>query len=554
MNKDVIYIEPEDDITDIISKLENSKEKIVALVPPKKAGVLRSVVNIKLIIKAASGANKTVVFVTTDPSIIKIAAMVQTPVTKDLQTAPVIPSSENISESENIEISAPAAEEQEEASADDSSEKSDIQSPEPKAKNREEKEEKPFTKDKKSSKKLPKWLQWFKDHKKLSIICGCALIVIIIILIWALVIAPAVTISVTIKTSNSNFSENVSLVSDIKSENSEEGTFFYDTKKKESKQEVTFTATGSKNVGEKAAGKVVVYAYFKEAGSVSIDTNSTFTYQNRTYVATASDTLSWDYNGNESCINRFDPSIATYGCLRETSIPVIAAEPGSNYNLSPSTNGWSTNVPNAGARTDEPIAGGTDNIVTVVTEEDIKKAQESFKTTGHTKESFLDEISEDETLLVVTQSYKETTSDPVASPAIGEEVKSGVTPKLTVTATQSVFVLDKTKVEEFISKKAKLGEDQKIYSIKDPFIENLSEKESGFTGKLKTTFKSGSKVTENDILENVKGKKVGEVKAILSSISGVVKDNTKIETSYFWVSTVPNDPNKITINLEIKED
>ena len=39
MNKDTIYIEPEDDITDIITKIENSKEKIVALVPPKKAGV-----------------------------------------------------------------------------------------------------------------------------------------------------------------------------------------------------------------------------------------------------------------------------------------------------------------------------------------------------------------------------------------------------------------------------------------------------------------------------------------------------------------------------------
>ena len=56
MNKDVIYIEPEDDITDIISKIENSKEKIVALVPPKKTGILRSIVNIKLITK--SGNNR----------------------------------------------------------------------------------------------------------------------------------------------------------------------------------------------------------------------------------------------------------------------------------------------------------------------------------------------------------------------------------------------------------------------------------------------------------------------------------------------------------------
>ena len=94
MNKDVIYIEPEDDITDIITKIENSKEKIVALVPPKKAGVFRSVVNIKLITKAGKAAEKTIVLVTTDPSIVKLAAATKLPVTKDLQTAPAVPTVE----------------------------------------------------------------------------------------------------------------------------------------------------------------------------------------------------------------------------------------------------------------------------------------------------------------------------------------------------------------------------------------------------------------------------------------------------------------------------
>ena len=104
MNKDVIYIEPEDDITDIITKLENSKEKIVALVPPKKAGVFRSIVNIKLIAKAGASAGKTVVLVTTDPSIVKLAAATRLPVTKNLQTAPVIPeSTEGEEEAESTE-------------------------------------------------------------------------------------------------------------------------------------------------------------------------------------------------------------------------------------------------------------------------------------------------------------------------------------------------------------------------------------------------------------------------------------------------------------------
>ena len=49
MNKDVIYIDVEDDITAIISKVKASKEKIVALVPPKRVGVLQSAVNLHLL-------------------------------------------------------------------------------------------------------------------------------------------------------------------------------------------------------------------------------------------------------------------------------------------------------------------------------------------------------------------------------------------------------------------------------------------------------------------------------------------------------------------------
>ena len=60
MNKDVIYVEPENDITDIITKIENSPEKIVVLVPPKKAAVFRSVVNIKLIARASGREDRGV--------------------------------------------------------------------------------------------------------------------------------------------------------------------------------------------------------------------------------------------------------------------------------------------------------------------------------------------------------------------------------------------------------------------------------------------------------------------------------------------------------------
>lgn len=49
MNKDVLYIDVEDDITTIIGKVKASKSKIIALVPPKRVGVLQSAVNLRLL-------------------------------------------------------------------------------------------------------------------------------------------------------------------------------------------------------------------------------------------------------------------------------------------------------------------------------------------------------------------------------------------------------------------------------------------------------------------------------------------------------------------------
>ena len=66
MNKDVIHIDTEDDITSIIGKIKSSKERIIALVPPRRIGVLQSAVNIRLLARAAKSADKRVVIITSD--------------------------------------------------------------------------------------------------------------------------------------------------------------------------------------------------------------------------------------------------------------------------------------------------------------------------------------------------------------------------------------------------------------------------------------------------------------------------------------------------------
>ena len=271
MNKDVIYIEPEDDITDIITKIENSKEKIVALVPPKKTGVLRSIVNIKLIAKSAVSAGKTVVLVTTDPSVIKFAAAAQLPVTKNLQSAPVVPT---LTEVESAEAAAETEEVVETADKDgeqnavfkeateETVEVTEGVTDEDKSDKKKHKKDKKQKKAEDDDAPGNPFVKWVKKHVKLVVGLSIGLVLLIIVGVWAFAIAPAVTVTVGIRTTGSNFSENVTFTEKLTDENAAEGKFYLRTEKIEEKSEVTFEATGKKNVGEKAKGEVIAYAYF----------------------------------------------------------------------------------------------------------------------------------------------------------------------------------------------------------------------------------------------------------------------------------------------------
>ncbi|HRQ87054.1 MAG TPA: hypothetical protein PLY16_03000, partial [Candidatus Saccharibacteria bacterium] len=90
MNKEVIYIDVDDDVTAIIGKIKKSKDKIVALVPPKRVGVLQSAVNLRLLDRMAKEAKKKLVLVTNNQALIALAANAAIPVAKNLQSKPEV--------------------------------------------------------------------------------------------------------------------------------------------------------------------------------------------------------------------------------------------------------------------------------------------------------------------------------------------------------------------------------------------------------------------------------------------------------------------------------
>lgn len=561
MNKDVIYIEPEDDITDIITKIENSKSKIVALVPPKKAGVFRSVVNIKLIAKAGKTAEKSVVLVTVDPSITKLAATTKLPVAKNLETAPKIPVAEpELESTSKEEVEEPSKDEPDdevEWSEDEEEPKKEESEEEPEGEEDEAEEEpteKPAQKDKKPKKVgKNKFISWIINHKKSTIAICIVILATIAFLVWAFGVAPAVDVTVSIKADSKPFSESISFVDKLSDEKSDEGKFYLEEKKIETTQKVEFEATGQKNTGEKASGEVLVYAYFplNKRSITQINQGEIFSISGLQFAATKSETLSYSGEGYEECANKENwEGMVKYGCRINGKVPVTASEPGSKYNIAASSTGWDTNA-TVFAYSENPMSGGTDNVITIVQQSDIENAKKKLETTDEeeNKKKLYEGISDDSIILEST--FTQTTSNAKATPAADEEVKEGVKPVLEATTTTSVLILDKTKLEEYIRAKAKLEENQKIYEIRKVFLDSFAKTDNGYVGKLKAEYFVGPKITESEVLDIIKGRGIGDAVHELKNIENVI--DVSIDKSYPWVMAVPGDTNKITLSFEIMD-
>ena len=564
MNKDVIYVEPEDDITDIILKIENAKEKIVALVPPKKAGVFRSVVNIKLIAKAGVTSEKTVVLVTVDPSILKLAAATKLPVAKDLNSAPTVPTlnaeetpdeeeEEELVEEEDGTVETEEAEEEEETSEPKKAE----EEPEEEEEDEEEEEEekKPKKKEKKTKKKKRSLFGWIKAHKILSACIGVGILALAGLLVWMLFIAPAVDVVVAIKTDQKNFSENVTFTDKVEEEDAKEGKFYLEQKKIEIPQEKEFEATGKKNLGEKAHGEVMVVATVGYRGGTKVvNGGDTFTINGLTYVANNNVTMSFDGDDTSVCSNVTEKTtiqeFKTQGCRIYAKVGVTAAAGGAKYNISASEKGWNT-VADVAVYSDAPMSGGTDNEITVVQQSDIINAQNEL--TSMKEEEIKDKLYDtiDDNYYVIDSSFELNTSETTATPAADEEVKEGVKPTIKTTTTATVYVIDKVKLEEFIKNKADLEDNQKIYDIKDIYVENMAHIAVGATTKLKAQYYVGPKITESEVVDKIKGKGMGDAQREIRDIYGV--SDVTINPSYSWVVMIPNDSNKVNVRFEVKD-
>jgi len=78
--EEIIYLEPDEEITSVVDKIKNAKADNLGLVVPREATLLQSVVNLRLISKEATHFGKNIAIVTTDRIGKNLATQVGLPV------------------------------------------------------------------------------------------------------------------------------------------------------------------------------------------------------------------------------------------------------------------------------------------------------------------------------------------------------------------------------------------------------------------------------------------------------------------------------------------
>ena len=540
MNKDVIHIDTEDDITSIIGKIKSSKKRIIALVPPRRIGVLQSAVNIRLLARAAKSADKRVVIITSDNVLAGLAATADIPVAKTLQSKPEIAEIPALKVDDSDVIDGGQLPVGDMADSAHKKPKDDKGVNGANALDAANKNKSPGN-SAKSNKKKPKIPDFNVFRKKFALIGGGVLL-LIIFLVWATWFAPHATVIITAKTKGVKVSETVKLTTDdtVSAKNDS-----IKVQKRELQKEISveFEATGKKNVGEKATGSVRFSNSSKNSVTIAAGTilkNNDLSYVLSSSVTVPAATLSWD------CSDRT--------CSGTATASVRAAEGGSQYNAA--SGSMSISVDGIKASLMSPTSGGTDKTATVVTASDVASAKS--KLNEQKDNSLKNQLASSfgSSAKVITDSYSENRSDPVPSVAVDSEASGSVLLKSTITA--SMLAADKSDIKSFIDAKIREDDigDKKSQKIYDSGVDKAEFSQFTDRGGIKSLVvtangKIGPEINESKVKEQAKGRTYGDVQSSIESIEGV--EDVDVKFSPFWVRSVPNDIKKINVEFKLKD-
>ena len=562
MTKDVIYIDVEDDIATIIDKLKQSSDKIIAFVPPKGNAVLQSVVNLKLLKRAAEHADKQPVIVTSNHALTALAGGLGFYISKNLQSKPVLMNGEpeEFQEDESVEVSdeevidgAGAAavvaastdlnDDEVELTPDelaslqsDDEENGDIPPVDGDDTPKKQKKQKKAKDKADKKKKIPN----FDSFRKKLLIGGGILLLVIIVLLLIFGRTKA-KIALRAETTPVDVAFDLRLNADAEQSNPE--AFVIKASIQESKKTLTqdITPTGERDLGTKATGKVSLQNCSRSDDSVTIPGGTGVSANNLTFLTAKTVVLpASSFSGSSRC--RTTP----------VSVDVTAQNNGDNYNLSGRSYDVS-GVANVTA-TGSQMSGGTSKVVKIVTQADVDRAAAAFKQQDDA--AIKAELTKafGPGIRVFEDSFTSTVGAQRSEPSVGQEATSA---KLTAEASYTMLGAPVDGLNEaldsFVATKMTDKDKQRVYKngIKEARFEKaeLTSREAVYKVTARAQF--GPQFDEEALKAAVSKKKIGEARSYLQELPGV--KGVDIHLSPFWARTLPSQ-DKIKTTLEVDEN
>lgn len=560
MKKSTIYIDIEDDIASIIEKISSAEQKIVALVLPKRPNVLQSSVNVQLLKRSSDEASKNIVLITNDDQVMRLAGQSGIYVSSSLQSKPIVPIIALSNDTEVDEISDNGA------SSDDidpaqpdvyvGDEKIDLKTPvgdlvDGKEEDIELDNTEDIDKDavavaltaknKKTKEKKKFSVPNFSKFKTRLVIGGLAVILIVAGLFWAFVIAPKATIVLT--TEKSDIQVKIPLTASTTQATVDVEKGLVPAIKKEDKQKLTgtFTATGQKDVGDKATG-TVTFKNCEDSSPVTIPSGTGVSKGSYTFITQAAVTLPGGTfsGGGTNCTSSWSDDIK-----------VVASQPGDQFNVAAGAYTVAGNFGNIKAQ-GSAMGGGTTKTVKVVTDQDVETAkQKALEKAADNVKGKIVKLLTDEGLVPIEETFVTQQADAVLTVKVGEETTADVT--ITVELTSTMLGIKSTDVDPFITKEVADQVDlskQKIYDNgASKAVVTVTERPNNDSVKINfaSSVAIGPLLDPQVVASEIAGKKAGEAKQLLEAKPGVTRADITLKP--FWVFSIPKNTSKIAITV-----
>lgn len=555
-DKDTIYVDIDDEITGIIDKLKASDGKVVALVLPKRASVFQSIVNMKLLKRAADSSKKNAVLITSEAGLLPLAGAAGLHVAKSLTSKPEIPvgpsmaedAEETVDESEADEptinpdqtvgelagagaAAVPPTENGMETIALDDEElpPEAVTAATPKTF-----EPPKSKKDKKL--KIPD----FNRFRLLLILGALILILLVIGIVMAAGFSKA-TINIKTDATNVNVNQNLGLSTSARTAASDGSSVPAKLEQLQKTYTQQVPTTGQKNNGNKASGSVTMSGQtcgtIPNGNPTDVPAGTGVSANGQTYITQQDTTFS--YNGGPK-----------KGCLpfqADNPTPITAQSAGAGSNT---PNGTSFSV---AGRSDisasGSASGGTDNIVQSVNQNDINSAKSKISTNDTAAKQSVESQTRSDGYYPIEATFTTGTPNVTSSAQVGD-VASTVT--VTETVNYTIFGVHQSDLKTILTSNINSQIDSSKQNILDDglgsavFIVN-SQSATGASLSMSTKAVVGPQLNTQTIKTAAAGQKAGAIKGQLSSNPDVT--SVDVHFSPFWVSSAPKKTSRIVVNI-----